>query len=78
MFSVLLDESRSFDAKTEIIKAEVIRGDIKFQFWFSPHPFFFNLHPALMLGIYEKVMCSLDNDFCLMFSNRQLHGNKCD
>ena len=63
----------------EIIKAQVIHGDINFLFWFSPHPFFLKkMHPALMLGIYEKVMCSLDNEFCLMFSDGQLHGNKCD
>ena len=34
---------------------------------------FLNLHPALMLGIHEKVMCSLDNEFCLMIF---LHLNR--
>ena len=41
---------------------------------FSPH-FFFNLHPELMLCIYQTAMCSLDNECCLMFSDGQLHGN---
>ena len=36
-------------------------------FTFSPHPLFFNLHPALLLDIYETVMCSLIMHFVWCF-----------
>ena len=45
---------------------------------FRSLPICFKLHPTLMAGIYEKVRCLINNECCLVFSDRQLHRNEYD
>ena len=80
-FSVIfvqIDYGIFFDEKIEIIKAEVMHGDKFFFLRFRPQPHFQKKIAFGMLALYDTVMLSLDNEFCLMFSDEQFNGNKYD